>query len=121
MDEIYQQMIIELYKNPLNFGKLEKPTFYTEIHNSTCGDRLELFVKINNGEVSDAKFVGIGCAISQASASLFCGYLKGKKEKELLKITKENVLDLLKINLEKNPSRMRCALLIFEALKKALR
>ena len=68
---------------------------------------------------SEAKFIGAGCAVSQASASLFTGFLKGKHIYALSKITKENVLELIKIDLSKNPSRMRCALLPFEAMKKA--
>ena len=119
MEEIYQEFLIELYKNPLNFGKIQKPDYQAEVHNSTCGDWITLFLKIENGIVIDVKFQGSGCAISQASSSLFTEYLKGKKIDSLEKIKNNEVLALLKIDLSKNPSRMRCALLPFEALKKA--
>jgi nitrogen fixation NifU-like protein len=121
MEELYQEFIIELYRNPLNFGKIDGADYRAEIYNSTCGDRIELFLKVKDGVIADAKFTGQGCAISQASSSLFTGYLKGRKVDGLAVITKDDVLSLLKISLEKNPTRMRCALLPFEAMKKALK
>jgi nitrogen fixation NifU-like protein len=121
MEDIYQEFIIELYKNPLNFGKIQDADYRAEIYNSACGDIVELFIKVRNGVVADAKFMGKGCAISQASSSLFTGYLKGKKIEELGDIRKEQALALLKIDLSKNPTRMKCALLPLEALRKALK
>lgn len=121
MEEIYQEFLIELYKHPINFGKIEKPDYQAEIHNSTCGDWIKLFLKVENGAIVDAKFQGSGCAISQASSSLFTEYLKGKKVNSLEKVKNNEVLALLKIDLSKNPSRMRCALLPFEAMKKSLK
>jgi nitrogen fixation NifU-like protein len=120
LEELYQEFIIELYKNPLNFGKLADADYKAHVYNSTCGDSVELFLILKDGKVAQAKFVGKGCAISQASSSLFTGYLKGKTIDELKKIEKEDVLKLIKINLEKNPSRMKCALLPLDALRKAL-
>ncbi len=120
-EEVYQEFIIELYKNPLNFGKIERPTYQAGMYNTTCGDMVELFLKVVDGKVAEAKFMGKGCAISQASASLFTGYLKGRKVEELENIRKEDVLALLKIDLSKNPTRMKCALLPLDALRKALK
>jgi nitrogen fixation NifU-like protein len=118
--DIYQEFIIELYKNPLNFGKLEGADMRAEVQNSTCGDMIELALKTKDGKIIEARFNGKGCAISQASASLFTGFLKGKKVSELGKISKDDILKLLKIDLSKNPSRMRCALLPLDALRKAI-
>jgi len=115
MEEIYQEFIIDLYKNPLNFGTLEDADYKAQRHNTTCGDRIELFVKIKDGVIEDAKFLGHGCAISQASSSLFTKHIKGKKLEELEGIGKEEVLRLLKIDLSRNPSRMKCALLPLDA------
>lgn len=126
MEEIYQQFIIELYKNPLNFGKLENPTFTAILHNTTCGDKIEIFLKTENGKGSgkiiNVKYVGTGCAISQASASLFTNFLKGKRISDIKsgKINKDSVLSLLKVDLSKNPSRMKCALLVLDAVKNAV-
>jgi len=121
MDDLYQEFIIELYKNPLNFGKLDKPDYTAAVHNQTCGDMIEIFIRVENGAVAEARFIGKGCAISQASASLFMGFLKGKALEELRSLKKEDALSLLKIDLTRNPSRMKCALLPLDALRKALR
>lgn len=121
MDEIYQEFIIELYKNPLNFGRIPDPDYKAAVSNSTCGDSIELFIKARDGVVTEARFTGRGCAISQASSSLFTGFLKGRTVDSLASVTKDDVLSLLKIDLSKNPSRMRCALLPLEALKKAMK
>lgn len=121
MEELYQEFIIELYKNPLNYGEIGDADYKGEVDNPTCGDRITLFLKVKDDIIEDVKFSGKGCAISQASASLFTNYLKGKKLEELSKITKEDVLTLIKIDLSKNPTRMRCALLPLDAMKKALK
>lgn len=118
--EIYQEFIIGLYKNPLNHGRMAGADYHAQLDNPTCGDRIDLFIRVKRGAVADAKFTGHGCAISQASASLFSGYIKGKKLASLGKITKDDVLGLLRIDLSRNPGRMRCALLPLEAMKKAL-
>ena len=70
-EDIYQEFIIELWKRPRNHGAITKPDLESEIDNATCGDRIHLFLKFKGKQVSDAKFMGSGCAISQASASLF--------------------------------------------------
>lgn len=120
MSDIYQEMIIEIYKNPMNFGKLEKPEFHAESYNPLCGDKLELFIKTKDGKISEIKYSGKGCVISQVSASLLTAHLKGKKIEDAKKISKEDVLGLIKIDLSKNPSRMKCALLSLEVLQKSL-
>jgi len=119
--ELYQEFIIELYKNPLNFGTIENAEFKAEMYNPTCGDRVVIYLKVKDNKVVDAKHDGKGCAISQASASLFTEYIKGKTVEEVLKLGKNDILGLIKIDLSKNPTRIRCALLPLDALKKALK
>jgi nitrogen fixation NifU-like protein len=119
--ELYQEFIIELYKNPLNFGTIENPEYKAEMYNPTCGDRVVIYLKVKDNKVVDAKHDGKGCAISQASASLFTEYIKGKTFEEVLKLGKNDILGLIKIDLSKNPTRIRCALLPLDALKKALK
>ncbi len=121
MEDLYREFIIELYKNPLNFGKMENPDYSAEVQNRTCGDMIELFIRMENGVVADARFIGKGCAISQASASLFTGFLKGKTLEQLRAVGKDAALSLLKIDLSRNPTRMKCALLPVDALRKALK
>jgi len=119
--ELYQEFIIELYKNPLNFGTIENAEYKAEMYNPTCGDRVVIYLKVKDNKVVDAKHDGNGCAISQASASLFTEYIKGKTIEEVLKLGKNDILGLIKIDLSKNPTRIRCALLPLDALKKALK
>lgn len=119
-EEIYQEFIIELYKNPLNFGEIESD-YKAEVYNASCGDRIILFLKVEEGKIIDAKHSGKGCAISQASASLFTEYIKGKSIEEVARLTKDDILKLIKIDLSKNPTRIRCALLPLDALKKAIK
>jgi nitrogen fixation NifU-like protein len=121
MDDLYQEFIIELYKNPLNYGELQGPDYKAQVHNPTCGDMITLYLKVKEGIIEEARFTGKGCAISQASASLVTGYLKGKKLEDIRRLTKEDVLSLIKVDLSKNPTRMRCALLPLDALRKALK
>jgi nitrogen fixation NifU-like protein len=120
MSDIYQDFILEIYSNPLNSGKIEKPDFHFGASNPLCGDVIEIFLKVEKGKITGVKYTGKGCAISQVSASLLTESLKGKTVEEAKKLTKEDILRLIRIDLSKNPSRMKCALLSLEVLKKAL-
>ena len=119
--DIYQDFILELYKNPINFGLLEGANKTAKSFNPLCGDKIELFLKVNKeGIIEEAKFIGSGCAISQASACLLTEEIKGKKLEEIEKFNKDDIIRIIKIDLSKNPSRLKCALMSLEALKKAL-
>ena len=119
-NDIYQEFIIELYKNPRNVGRIENADYRAKAENTTCGDSVELFIKAEKGVVAEAKFLGNGCAISQASASLFTQFLVGRRVSALEKIKAQDILSMIKIDLSKNPSRMKCALLPLDALRKAV-
>jgi len=116
---LYRRLIIDHYKNPHNFGKMEKPDYRARVFNSFCGDVLEIDFRIKreDGEevIEEAKFSGNGCAISIASASLLTDYLKKKKLKDILKIGKEEMLKILGVEI--SPLRLKCALLPLEVLK----
>lgn len=116
---IYQDLILDHYRNPRNFGHLEDATSAGEAKNVSCGDRLEMTVSVKNGKVHEIRFQGEGCAISQAAASLLTEYAKGKSVKNLLALEPKDVLELLAIEL--SPVRMKCALLSLETIKKALK
>jgi len=118
--DIYQEYIIELYKNPLNFGAIADADYRAEAFNPTCGDRIVLYLKVSGGKVTEARHSGEGCAISQASASLLTESMKGKTLEELKALTKDDVMRLIRIDLSKNPTRIRCALLPLDALMKAI-
>lgn len=115
---LYQDIILDHYRNPRNFGHLDHATHESEAKNLSCGDRLEMTVSVENGKVNDIRFRGEGCAISQAAASMLTEYAKGKPVETLLSLEPKAVLELLALEL--SPTRMKCALLSLETLKKAI-
>jgi nitrogen fixation NifU-like protein len=80
--DLYQQVILDHNQRPRNFRALDGPVRRTEGHNPLCGDRLTLFVDVQEGRVRDVGFIGAGCAISKASASLMTEAVKGKTREE---------------------------------------
>ena len=80
--ELYQQIIVEHNRSPRNFRVVEGATHHAEGDNPLCGDRIALTVKLDGDVIADVGFQGNGCAISQASASLMTGAVKGKRIEE---------------------------------------
>lgn len=115
MDDLYKELIIDHYQHPHNHGTLADATNTYEDSNPLCGDRIRMEMKIQDGVVTDIKFTGKGCAISQASASMLTDEVKGKSVQELKNIDKQTVLDMLGIPL--GPSRVKCALLPLKVIK----
>jgi nitrogen fixation NifU-like protein len=118
MDDLYRDYILEHYRHPHNFGTLEAPTASFEGSNPLCGDRITMELDIQDGVVRGVAFTGRGCAISQASASLLTDEVKGKTVEEVEKLTPDDVLDL--IGVEISPARLKCALLSLDTLSHAL-
>lgn len=116
--DMYIQEIIDLYKNPNNFGSLKNPTHYYKEFNALCGDEIEVFLIIENNKVKDIKFEGKGCAISIASASLLTESIKNKNIEEIKKMNFGDVKKLLGIDIMY--TRVKCATLALEAVKRAL-
>ena len=116
---LYQDLILDHYRNPRNQGELKNATHRGKALNPTCGDKLEMDIVVENGIITNIGFQGAGCAISQASASLLTEHIKGKKVKEVLSLTPEDILSLLGVTL--SPNRLKCGLLSLETLKKALK
>ena len=117
MDDLYREVILEHSKHPHNAGTLEQPDISHEEHNPLCGDRVRIDLQVANGVITDVRFKGRGCAISQASASLLTDELKGKTLDQARAISKDDVLDLIGIPLDKNPVRIKCVLLPLKTLK----
>jgi len=116
MDDLYRQLIIDRYKNPLYRGSLDPHDLGYEDDNPLCGDHIRIEMRVNeDGIVSEAVFDGRGCSISQASADLLIEYVIGKPVDEVKDISKEVVLDMLGIEL--GPVRLKCALLSLKVLK----
>lgn len=118
MDDLYRDYILEHYRHPHNFGVLEAPTASYEGANPLCGDRITMMLAVRDGVVADVAFTGRGCAISQASASLLTDEVKGKPVAEVAKLTSDDILDLLGIEI--SPARLKCALLSLDTLEHAL-
>src|SRR3989338_10519569 len=112
---MYRQVILEHYKNPNNFGNLANYNYKCNAHNSSCGDEIEIKLKIINGKIKDAKFNAKGCAISMASADILLDYIKNKNVNDIKKLNEKDLLKLL--NVELSHARMNCALLSLYALK----
>jgi nitrogen fixation NifU-like protein len=116
MDDLYREVIIEHYKNPAYRGSLDPHDLSFEDSNPLCGDHLRIDLRVDEKEViSDARFEGHGCAISQASADLLLESIVGKTLDEVKALDKEHILGLLGIEL--GPVRLKCALLSLKVLK----
>ncbi|HEY8762468.1 MAG TPA: SUF system NifU family Fe-S cluster assembly protein [Candidatus Dormibacteraeota bacterium] len=114
-EQFYREYILDHYKNPRNFGRLESPTLSHEEDNPLCGDIIGIDLAVKDGNIADVRFHGRGCAISQASASLLTERLKGLSLEEARKISKEDVFEDLGIDI--SPARIKCALLSLKVLK----
>jgi len=118
MDELYRDQILEHYKRPHNFGRVEDPDLEFEDTNPFCGDEQHVTIELDSDEkVAAVAFEGKGCAISTAATSLLTDELVGMSREELLKLPKEFVLELLGIEI--SATRMKCAMLGLKIVKSA--
>jgi len=116
MDDLYREVIIEHYKHPGYRGRLDPHDIQFADNNPLCGDHIEITLRTDEqGNVADARFNGHGCAISQASADLLMESIIGKPVEEVKHLNKQDVLDMLGIDL--GPVRLKCALLSLKVLK----
>jgi len=116
MDDLYRQILIERYKEPHHRGTLDPHDISYEDDNPLCGDHIRIDLRVNEDEVvTEAVFSGQGCSISQASADLLIESIIGKSLEEVKKTSKEDIIDLLGIEL--GPVRLKCALLSLKVLK----
>jgi nitrogen fixation NifU-like protein len=116
-EDIYRELILDYYRNPRNFGKLESYDIEAHDTNPLCGDEVDMQIKVGDGgRIQQIKFYGRGCAISQASASMLTELAKGKELEWVRGVSKEDVFKMLG-NPELGPSRVKCALLGMKVLK----
>ena len=135
LHDLYQEVIVDHSKRPRNFGKLEGATRDAEGYNPLCGDRVKIYLKLENGRLSDIRFQGCGCAISTASASILTESLKGKTLAEagtlferFHQLVTEGAVagspELGKLavfsGVSKYPVRVKCATLAWHTLRAAL-
>ena len=136
LDQLYRSVIMDHYKNPRNKGSLDENTVTIDMNNPTCGDRIHLTLKLNDGIVEDAKFDGEGCSISMSSASMMTQIVKGKKLEEALELAEifskmmlgedfdDEKYDLGDVEalqgVAKFPARIKCATLAWKAMEKGV-
>jgi len=134
LSDLYQEVILDHCKKPRNFHEMPSPTCSAQGHNPLCGDQLKLFVSMNGDVISDISFVGSGCCISKASASILTETVRGKSKTEVQTIfdqVHEMVMtgqvngDVGKLavfaGVHKFPARVKCAILAWHALVAALK
>jgi nitrogen fixation protein NifU and related proteins len=136
LDTLYRQVIMDHYKNPRNRGVLEDDALTVDMNNPTCGDRIHLTMKVEDGKVVDVKFEGEGCSISMSSASMMTQAIKGQTIENALKLAKifsdmiqgkdyDDDIDLGDIEalqgVSKFPARIKCATLAWKAMEKGIR
>jgi nitrogen fixation NifU-like protein len=118
MDDFYKEYILDHYRNPRNFGHLERVDATAEDLNPLCGDTIKMELALDgDGRIEDVKFSGRGCAISQASASMLTESVKGMKLEDVARLPQEAVLENVGIGI--SPTRMKCAMLGLKVLKSA--
>ena len=133
LGDLYQEVILDNYKHPKNFGALEDATHKAFGDNPLCGDKLALHVRVKNGAVDDLRFKGLGCAISTAAASLMTEAVKGRSRDEIetmfnkyhgMVTGKGGGEDLGKLEafsgVGEFPARVKCATLCWHTLRAAL-
>jgi len=115
VQDLYMENILDHYENPRNKGVLDHPDISHEEDNPVCGDRIRMDLKVADGIITDVRFSGRGCSISQASASMLTEEVLGKPLEEVKRYGKEKVLEMLGIPI--GPVRLKCALLSLKVLK----
>ena len=118
-DDFYREFILDHYKNPRNYGTIEEPHAHAEGQNPLCGDEVSIYLKFDGDDkITDVKFSGRGCAISQAATSMLTEHLKGKTAEQAAALDKDELLGEIGIPL--TPIRLKCAILGLGVLKVAL-
>ena len=116
MDDLYREQIIDRYKNPRYRGLLDPHDISYEDDNPLCGDHIRIDLRVDaNNRITEAAFTGQGCSISQAAADLLLESIIGKDLEAVKALTKEDILDMLGIQL--GPVRLKCALLSLKVVK----
>lgn len=115
-DDIYREIILDHYRNPRNKGKLPDADISTHDSNPLCGDEIDIHMKIFGDKITDVKFEGRGCAISQASASMLTEMVINKPLTNIKDIAKTDILENIGLT-NLGPARVKCALLALKVMK----
>lgn len=117
-DDIYRQNILDHNANPRNKRRMDDATWSVRDRNTSCGDDIEVFVRTEGGAIAEMTFDGVGCAVSQAAASMLTEKVAGMPLDAAAKLGKDDVDAMLGIDV--GPSRINCALLSLKTLQKGL-
>ena len=113
----YSEKVMDHFQNPRNVGKIENADGVGEVGNAKCGDIMKIYLKIDDGIITDVKFNTFGCASAIATSSMATELIKGKPVSEALKLTNQSVVEALD---GLPPVKMHCSLLAEEAVKAAV-
>ncbi len=136
LDQLYRQVIMDHYKNPRNRGEIRNGAVAVNMNNPSCGDRIQLHMVVKDGKIDQAKFIGEGCSISLASASMMTDAVKGLPIEDALELStifsnmmlgeayngdKFDLGDIEALQgVSKFPARIKCATLAWKAMERGL-
>jgi nitrogen fixation NifU-like protein len=136
LSALYQEIILDHYRRPRNKGELAAATSAASLRNPLCGDVVDVQVEMRDGRVSDVRFGGRGCSISQASASMMTELVKGRTAEEVVQLgerfaemirgdeaaAKDEALGQARAlsGVSRFPTRVKCALIAWEAMARAV-
>ncbi len=115
---MYNQKVISTFSNPAHVGEIENPSGVGTVGNASCGDIMQVFLKIENDVITDAKFKTFGCAAAIASSDTACGMIIGKTVEEALKVKNSDVVEILE---GLPPQKIHCSVLAEEAIAEAIK
>jgi nitrogen fixation protein NifU and related proteins len=116
--DFYRELILDYYRNPRNFGKLDPHDIDAKDLNPLCGDEIEMQIRVSaeKDKIEEIKFIGKGCAISLASASMLTELAKGKPLEWVKTLSRDDILKMLGTS-DLGPARIKCAMLSVKVLK----
>lgn len=115
---VYHAQLLDHYRNPRNRGTLEQPTFTVQENNPLCGDQITMCGTVTDSKLTQVAFIGYGCVISQATASLLTEHVLQKSIGAIVALTAQDITNLIGMDL--GPTRLKCALLPLQALLRGL-
>lgn len=114
---LYSDKVMDHFANPRNVGEIEDADGIGEVGNAKCGDIMKMYIKVNNGIITDVKFKTFGCGAAVATSSIATEMIKGKSIEDALKVTNKAVVDALE---GLPPQKLHCSVLAEQAMKSAL-
>ncbi len=114
---MYNDKVMQVFANPKNVGEIENPDGLGKVGNASCGDIMQITLRIEDGKITDAKFKTFGCAAAIATSSTACEMIKGMTIEEALKLTNKKVVEELE---GLPPQKLHCSVLAEEAIKAAI-